>query len=235
MNSNNDEISFTIPSSHCSSTRSGPLYNFTEFLEYDKNWNITLSTIDNLSIQEDFNPVFPTYAHPDWKNWNAVWKQKPFILEYDALSLPQLEFEFPDAGYRFYLQSSQMKTLLGGPIIAQGATVVFNGFETPFARYVVEWCEGKDNEYAYLRTVGYTNGGIPIPHDDHDYPTFILAVPFFLSTVPFRSPIASNPIHLTGNPVMNGTWSSFEGGSSGNPISKIARRVVKSIRKLFKK
>jgi hypothetical protein len=75
-NSTNDKISFTIPSSHCSSTSSGLLYTFTKFLEYDKNWNITLSTIDSLSIQEDFNPVFTIYAHPDWKNWNVVWKQK---------------------------------------------------------------------------------------------------------------------------------------------------------------
>jgi hypothetical protein len=234
MNSNNDQISFTIPSSYNSSTHSSQLYTFAEFLKYDQMWNVTLSTIDNLSIPEDFGPVFSTYMHPMWKNWNAVWKQEPFILKYNIQSLPQLEFEFPDAGYRFYLQSNQMKTLLGGPIIAQGTTVVFDGFETLFARYVIEWCEKKDHEYAYLRTVGYTDGGIPIPHDNHNFPTFILAVPVFLSTVPFRPPITSNPIDLVENLVTESTWSSFEGGSSGR-ISKIARKVMKSICKLFKK
>ena len=153
------------------------------------------------------------------------------MIDFEHLPAAQAEQHIPHVLYRLYLPLSSLNSLLDGPIIHHGTTIVFKGYENPFARYVIEWSEGEDHQYAYLRVVGTTDGGIPIPYDNPSYPTFILAVPVRLSTVPFRP---QSSIDNIADPFLEDAPLS-SGVPSGTRMFKAIRKAVKTVRRFFKK
>jgi hypothetical protein len=135
-----------------------------------------------LNGQRQLTPEFHVYDHPLWSNWHALWNMKPFELDPMHLSIPSYETEFQGVLFRLFLNPSHQ--ILGSPIFHQGATLVFKGYNDPHNRYVIEWCQQKDHRYAYLKVVGTSKHGNPLPYNDPLYPSFILVVPRNLSTVP---------------------------------------------------
>jgi len=229
-----DTISFTIPSVYSTSNDS-KLYTLSEILAYEadnkeENSQINPSSLQSLNFELPV-PKFQVYTHPVWKSWKAVWNQEPINVDLEHLSVPETEKIYPNARFRFYLLTGNVKTLLEGPVFYQGMTLILNGCRSLDACYVIEWSEGEDHDFAYLRVVGTTSSGIPIPYDNRDYPTFILAVPAYLSTVPHR-PMSSID-NLVGPSFLEDASSS--GGSSGIHMFKIIRKVMKSVRKFFTK
>jgi hypothetical protein len=226
--------SFTIPSLYSSSNES-KLLTLSEFLAYeadDEDDNQQFNPPSIFSFDFEFPvPDFQMYTHPIWKNWKAVWNQEPLAISLELLSVPQDEKFYPDARFRFYLAPGNIKTLLEGPVFCQGMTLVLGRCRSPDARYVIEWNEGEDDQFAYLRVVGTTSSGIPIPYDNRDFPTFILAIPKYLAAVPHR-PVSSID-NLAGHSFLEDAPSS--GGSSGIHMFKIIRKVMKSVCKLFAK
>jgi hypothetical protein len=174
----------TSTTSLSSITSDKRLYTFEEAIKFEKP-NSNTNSQSELSLDQSNNRMVSLvrHQHPVWNNWNAVWKQEPFEFNLELIPSPDAELDFPEASYRLYPDFPY--AIYGAPIIYQGATVVFTGFESSEVRHVVEWCEYKDNRYAYLRLVGTTSKGKTFPYDHDDYPTLILAVPSNISTVPF--------------------------------------------------
>lgn len=139
------------------------------------------------SLNYDFDAI-----HPIWKNWNGLWKMEPYILFPEEIPKPSIETELEGACYRIYPEFPYQ--MLGFPVIHQGTTFVFKGFENPTVRYVVEWCMKKDHKYAYLKVVGTTAEGQPIRYNDPEFPSFILAIPVSLCLTPLYSTCMDPPL-----------------------------------------
>jgi len=173
------------------------LYTFKEALILLENPDTVGETRHELSSSDSGEQFLFSVRqrHPDWKNWEAVWKQEPFELDLDHFLPLQTESVFPEALFR--ISPDFPYATLGGPLIYQGATFVFTGFDCSEVRHVVEWCEHKDDKYAYLRLVGVTHEGRNLPYNHYGYPTFILVVPQNISTVPFYPHSSSSPIEVS--------------------------------------
>jgi hypothetical protein len=209
------------------------LYSLKEILKSEESIPYNYS---DLAANRSHSPpsFYSSYPHPPWMNWNAVWKQKPFEFDLDIIPPIQMETEFPNALFR--LEPEFVYAKYGGPIIHQGATIVFTGFDISQFRHVVEWCEhiDPDNYLAYLRVVGYTSTGEPLPFNDLGYPNFILVVPANISTVP-HNPVTLSILTTTRNTNFNPTSSSLLSGQKMKKFMfRIANGLKKHIMKYFK-
>jgi hypothetical protein len=134
---------------------------------------------------------FCIYEHPLWKDWVAVMKQTPFIIDLNQ-TISQHETELQGALFRLYPKFADP---LYGRTFSQGTIIEFKRFDNDTAHYVVEWCKKKDLKNAYLEVVATTTSGIPIPYNHPTFPTIILAIPVYLSNVPHSSTfVQSNTI-----------------------------------------
>jgi hypothetical protein len=131
--------------------------------------------------------------------------------------------------------------LLGSPIIFQGMIFSITD-ESDNARHVIEWCMKKDKKYAYLTLVGVTVTGEPIPFNDPEFPTIILAVPRHLSTVPsypthFLTP-KTGTTKLEKESMVGKSQFSLEEKertTRWTTIVKSTSRIIKKVRGFFKK
>ena len=182
----NKSTSTTSLISH-SDTSDTRLYTFEEAILFEKPEENNTVPFVAPSIQQ---VVSVRHCHPVWTNWNAVWKQAPFEFDLEEIFQHE-ELEFPEACRRLYPHFPY--ATLGCPIISQGNTIIFTGYNFSEVRYVVEWCERKDMKYVYLRLVGYTIQGEVLPSNHDGFPNIIIVVPHNLSSVPFypSTPLSS--------------------------------------------
>jgi hypothetical protein len=161
------------------------MYSFEELLRFEE-----IVQNEEAKRHATLNSAgFYVHSHPKWKKWVAVLKQLPFTIHIKE-TVAIREREIPGALFRLY---PKFENLLIGPMIHQGAVMEFKEYENDKAHYVVEWRMKKDHKYAYLLTVAYTIDGIPYPFDHSAFPTIIIAVPYYLSDVPYIYDSQNNP------------------------------------------
>ena len=203
------EDELTIPDDHVSciscSANEGPDNTTLTALEY----NVTYpqerspsyfsayvfqlySSIDSIPLRLDnkllSSPQFRTYDHPTWNNVTVIWQIEPYVLNPELLPPPSYEANFHGALFRLTPEFSDR--VFGIQVIRQGTSFVFKGYDNPSVRYVVEWCQWKDKQHAYLKVVGMRLPGHPYPYNDPIHPSFILVVPVGLSFVPYPPSLA---------------------------------------------
>jgi hypothetical protein len=127
-----------------------------------------------------------TFAHPIWsrRKWSKIWKSKPIMLNPITVPLPTIETVFHGTLLRIHLTTAHLTTLTLP--FAQGTLITFKGDDTSHTRYVVEWCEQKDEHYAYLKVIGMGQYGNPCPYNDPFFPAFLLIIPLHFSNVRTR-------------------------------------------------
>jgi hypothetical protein len=145
-------------------------------------------TPDQITMEERSHPTLRTYEHPRWINWDNIWNTSPIVFNPDNITI-EIENTFHSALYRVTTSSESIVDLPNFVTFRQGTTITFKGFESPYDRHIVEWCQWMDDHTAYLKVIGIRPSGVPIPWNDNDYPSFILEVPACIANVPIPLPI----------------------------------------------
>lgn len=167
--------------------------SYFESLVYNQHEVTNSNTIPLKAIHNPRSfPQFHIYDHPEWKDWNAIWKQEPLVLDPDLFPPPVLEKRCHSA--QFQIRPIFSHAVFGIPLICQGTTFVFKRFVDPYVRYIVEWCQWTDNQHAYLKVVGIRISGNPYPYNDPRHPTFILHVPLNIACTLFP-PLLLEQLH----------------------------------------
>ena len=159
-------------------------HSYFESLVYGQHevGNINVISL-NLTDESQVSPHFHIYTHPIWPDWSGIWKLNTLELDPNLFPFPTLEDKCH--GAQFQIQPIFSHAIFGIPLICQGTSFVFKGFEDPSVRYIVEWCQWTDIKYAYLKVVGTRISGHPYPYNDPRHPTFILRVPINIAATPF--------------------------------------------------
>jgi hypothetical protein len=189
MTSNLNSIKTPIPSTLQSSINNQKTKNLSFFYLFYQLLKPKSKAISVTDEEQLLPPPFRTYDHPFETNWKQTWNTPPIVLDPEFIPDPILEFAFNRALFRLQLLPLYIQAFHKALIIHQFTTITFKGYESSHSRFIVEWCQWMDEEYAYLKVVGINSLGIPFSYNDPDYPTFILAVPICFTDVPIPKPI----------------------------------------------